>query len=103
MLADKIVNIWDKIFQMSKWDKIEDVCFSPDTKNQPLINHINVITIVALKMAEQIEMVQKIKFDKDLIITIGLLHGVSKLIKYQPDINNNYKKSEIGGKYNMLF
>lgn len=95
-LIDTVIEIWDDIFQQSRWEKIEDACFSPEMKNQKLVDHINVATVGSLRISECIEQFQNIKFNKNLIIAFGLLHDVSKLLEYEPVESGIVKKSEIG-------
>ncbi len=96
--AIKIASVWMNMFKQSKWEKIEDACFSPDIKERSLVGHVNATVVSALKISEVIEEFQNIKFDRELLLTFGLLHDVSKLVEYQPDGNGGYKKTEIGMK-----
>jgi len=97
-LGAKITGVWAELFNKSKWDGIEDACWSPGVNTQRLVDHINVTVLSALRISELIEQYQNIKFDRDIIITMGLLHDVSKIVEYEPDGAGGYKKSEIGEK-----
>ena len=82
-LADRIAAVWLRAWGMSKWERLEDACFNPDIQERDcrLVDHVNVTTIASLQMAKLIERYQGESFDYERILTIGLLHDVSKLLE----------------------
>ncbi|WP_101550096.1 MULTISPECIES: HD domain-containing protein [Anaerotruncus] len=99
-LADRIAAVWLRAWGMSKWERLEDACFNPDIQERDcrLVDHVNVTTIASLQMAKLIERYQGESFNYERILTIGLLHDVSKLLEYEPDGKGGYRRSFIGEK-----
>lgn len=95
-LAQTIIDIWIDVFEQSEWENIEEACYAPDMPQKRLVDHVNVTTEGSVQVANLIKKYQGNNFDMDRLITIGLLHDVSKLIEYAPDGQNKAKKSEYG-------
>ena len=86
-LAEKIANVWIKIFKMSKWGDIGDAAVAEGVKDQSLVAHVNAIIDSSLAVARIIKKYQAIEFDEQRIIVLGLLHDVDKMILNEPDEN----------------
>jgi len=96
-LLDQIARIWKRALEMSKWEKVEDVCFNTAIKdNQRLVDHVNVVSICSYEMGKTIEKYQGEMFDYDRLLALCLLHDVSKVLEFEPDGNGGFRNSDIG-------
>ena len=84
-VAEKIADSWIWAFEHSKWEKIEDACYSPGVAGKKLVDHVNATTEGALALAEIIHKHHGYEFDMQKILILGLMHDVCKLIEYEPD------------------
>jgi hypothetical protein len=98
-LAAQIANVWAKTFALSKWEKLEDACFSPDIQEKvTLVAHVNVVAEGAWHLSHLIEKYQGETFNYERLLALCLLHDVSKLLEYEPDGKGGYQRSEYGQK-----
>lgn len=97
-LARAVENIWLKAWKASKWERIEDAWFSPEAPGYTLVNHVRVCTKGALAMADIITEIHGLKFDRDQLLALGLLHDASKIAEYEPSPDGRAVVSEMGKK-----
>lgn len=94
--AFRIARSWVYSWQHSKWEHIEDGCYSPNVPGKKLVNHVKVATEGALALAELITRYHGYTFDMQKILVLGLMHDVCKLMEYEPDGKGGGQLSEYG-------
>ncbi len=85
-LRATVVEIWQEVLDESGWESIEDVPKHPYKvpTTVKLVEHTRSTTQMAVAVAEVVERVQGIPFDRDLLIAAANLHDVSKLLEFEP-------------------
>ncbi len=97
-VANQILAVWQDMFGQGTWDSIEEINFCPGVNDYTLQGHINAVTEAAIEVAKVLSKTQGVQFDEQLLITLGLLHDVSKLVEYKPDGHGGSCKTELGEK-----
>jgi len=87
---------------MTTWNDIYQVPVRPYI-NYPHITHHQAVMKIALSIADIFEQIHRIKVNKDILITAGLLIDVSKLVEYQPTDNGKIELSKLGKMYPHAF
>jgi putative nucleotidyltransferase with HDIG domain len=82
-LRTSIVAVWSAAWNLSDWDSLQDVPKSAGVlpPARTLLAHTASVARLAVAAAEIIQSVHDIGFDKDELVTIALLHDVSKVIE----------------------
>lgn len=96
--AYKIAKSWMYSFEHSKWDAIEEGCYSPMVPGKKLVDHVRVATEGVLAFAELINKYHGYSFDTQQLIVLGLMHDCCKLMEYEPDGKGGGQLSEYGKK-----
>lgn len=96
--AYKIARSWIYSLEHSKWERMEDGCYSPNVPGKKLVDHVNVVTESALALAESIAKHHGYAFDMQRILVLGLMHDCCKLMEYEPDGKGGGQLSEYGKK-----
>lgn len=100
-IREKTIKVWEKLWEMSKFEKIEDLPVNPNTKHSHIIHNRSVIRM-ALAVAKILEEQHGIKVDTDILISAAALQDSSKLVEYQPT-QNGIELSEIGKEFQHGF
>ena len=91
--------IWAETLAESEWQNIQDAPKNPGTlpDTRRLVEHSRSVALQALAVAETIERLHGIGFNRDELVAAALLHDVSKLLEYSP-VGEGAGKSEKGRK-----
>ena len=91
--------IWAETLAESEWQSIWEAPKNPETlpESRRLLEHSRSVALQALAVAEIIERVHGIGFNRDELVAAALLHDVSKLLEYGPG-SEGAGKSEKGRK-----
>src|ERR1700693_472309 len=82
-LAEKVVAVWEELWEASAWDDITKVPTSPEIP-YPHIPHNRSVIAMALAVADAFERFHGVKVDRALLVAAGLLQDASKLVETQP-------------------
>ncbi|MBI3968513.1 MAG: HDIG domain-containing protein [Chloroflexi bacterium] len=96
-LRAKVVAGWERAWKASSWKRIEDCPKSPNLPTDDLVSHVNAVTNCALALADAFEAMGRMTVDRDILITAGLLHDISKLVEFEQR-DGKYGLSEVGTK-----
>lgn len=94
-LRDAIVAVWQRLWQESLHDRLEDVPVSTKIA-YPQIKHCQAIVKVALAAAAALEQVHETRFDRDVLIAGALLMDASKLVETRPGPDGTVVQSDLG-------
>ncbi len=85
-LRDAVISIWLEVLDESNWQRLEDVPKHPLKlpASSTLVTHTRAVTQMAVAIAEVVERVRGIPFDRDELIAGANLHDVSKLLEFEP-------------------
>ncbi len=97
-LAAKTARVWIRVLEECQWEDLEDVVFGVKYPEQNLANHIRVTTEGSYEVARLMNQYQGMELDLDVVITLGLLHDVSKCLEFEPDGQGGGRYSEMGEK-----
>lgn len=86
-LADTVVDIWQEFWGKSEWERLEHVPKNAKSlSDRPLIAHVRAVTQQAISTGRIVQEQHGIAVDMDLLTAGALLHDVSKLIEYAPQL-----------------
>jgi len=90
-LRAAVVDIWREVLDESDWSSLDEVPKHPLKlpASSTLVTHTRAVTQMSLAIAETVERVRGISYDRDQLIAAANLHDVSKLLEFEP--------SETGG------
>ena len=104
-LKQGVIDIWLDVAAASPWEHFEDIPKNLKAERyRPLIPHIRGTTLNALSLAEIAKKLHGTPYDRDLLISVCLLHDVTKILESEPDPEGTptsgsvlpARKSEIG-------
>jgi len=100
-LQEKTLKVWEEAMNKGNWD-IDDLLQMPFTlliEKTPvnIITHTRAVTSCSLKIADVLlkEYKDRLKIDKDFLLSGALLHDVGKLFEYEKE-KGKFKKSKEG-------
>jgi putative nucleotidyltransferase with HDIG domain len=100
-LQEKTLSVWEKAMEKGKWD-ISDLLKMPFTlliEQTPvnIIAHTRAVTSCSLQIADVLleEYKDRVKINKDFLLSGALLHDVGKLFEYEKE-KGIFKKSKEG-------
>ena len=94
-LAEKVVQIWDEMWEESKWERIEDSPKSLNATAYKLIPHVRSVAQGCMGMARTVTANYGIPVQHDVLLAAALLHDASKLVEEEPD-GAACKKTQLG-------
>jgi len=94
-IKEKTIKVWQILWNESKFNSIEDVPVSPDTKFSHILHNRSVIKM-AIKVAEVLKQMYKTEIDFDVLISSAALQDVSKLVEMEPDEGGGIRRSKLG-------
>lgn len=101
ILQEKTLSVWDEAMEKGNWD-IADLLQMPFTlliERTPvnIITHTRAVTSCSLKIADALleEYKDRMKINKDFLLSGALLHDVGKLFEYEKE-KGIFKKSKEG-------
>lgn len=81
-----VVAIWQEIAAECAWDRLEDIPKNLEAeRHRRLVDHIRIVTRMALALAETAKAESGTAYDRDKLIAMCLLHDVSKPMECEPD------------------
>jgi 23S rRNA maturation-related 3'-5' exoribonuclease YhaM len=83
-LKKKVIKVWEILWAQSKFEEIEHVPVTVNT-NYPHIVHNRSVIRMALKVADVLEEIHKVKVNRDILLASAALQDSSKLVEYEPD------------------
>ena len=100
-----VVKIWVEAYNSSAYKNPEDAGFHVSAPHCNLITHTRAVVLSALDLAKHTESLLNIKYDKDKLIVLCLLHDVCKVLEMELDPENTatVKKSHAGECYQHGF
>jgi putative nucleotidyltransferase with HDIG domain len=100
-LQEKTINVWEEAIAAGEWD-IDDLLAMPFTlliEQTPvnIITHTRAVTSCSLQIADVLleEYKDRVKINKDFLLSGALLHDVGKLFEYDRE-DGIFKKSPAG-------
>ena len=100
-LQEKTINVWEEAIISGGWD-VSDLLDMPFTlliEQTPvnIITHTRAVTLCSLQIADVLleEYKEKMRINRDFLLSGALLHDVGKLFEYEKD-NGIFKKSKEG-------
>lgn len=100
-LKEKTIKVWEEAIAAGGWD-IADLLDMPFTlliekTAVNIITHTRAVTLCSMQIADVLleEYNERIRIDKDSLLSGALLHDVGKLFEYERD-NGIFKKSKEG-------
>jgi hypothetical protein len=94
-LGSQIEEIWQELWQMSSYERIEDVPVSV-TIDYPQLLHTQGVLRGALALADTWERLHAAALDRDVLIGGALLIDVSKLVESRRDADGKPRHTEVG-------
>ena len=94
-LGIQIEEIWQELWQMSSYERIEDVPVSV-TIDYPQVLHTQGVLRGALALADTWERLHGTSLDRDVLIGGALLIDVSKLVESSRDADGKPQRTEVG-------
>jgi putative nucleotidyltransferase with HDIG domain len=100
-LQEKTLNVWEEAIVEGDWDfsDLLDMPFTLLIEQTPvnIITHTRAVTRCSLQIADVLleEYKERVKINKDHLLSGALLHDVGKLFEYEKD-NGIFKKSKGG-------
>jgi len=102
-LAEKVVAVWQELWDASAWNDIETIPTSLDIP-YPHIPHNRCVLAMALAVADAFERFHGVKVDRDVLIAAGLLQDASKLVETRPKADGSgSERTEQGKAYPHAF
>jgi len=88
-LAEKVANVWFKLWKASRWEKIEDALWNPALcPGVTLVSHTNSVTKAAWQFSHIRSEIYKEKFNYDILLAGAILHDSGKILEVEPDRNS---------------
>jgi hypothetical protein len=94
-LRTAVVEVWEHIWGMSDYERVEDVPVSLKI-DYPQIKHCQGIVRGAMALAPVWEEVHGVRFDRDVLIAAALLMDVSKFVENRPRPEGGSEQTELG-------
>ena len=100
-LQEKTINVWEEAIAAGDWDASDllDMPFTLLIEQTPvnIIAHTRAVTLCSLQIADVLleEYKNRVKINKDFLLSGALLHDVGKLFEYEKE-NGIFKKSKGG-------
>jgi hypothetical protein len=94
-LKDSVIEIWEEIWALSEYERLEDVRVSLKI-DYPQIKHCQGIVRGAVALAPVWEQVHGVHFDRDVLVAAALLMDVSKLVETKPKSGGGNEQTELG-------
>lgn len=101
-LRDKVVAVWEELWQASPYQDINKVPTSPEIPYAH-IPHNRCVLAMAIAIADAYEKFHGVKTNRDVLIAAGLLQDASKLIEMQPKADGSAENSAKGSVYPHSF
>lgn len=100
---DLIIDIWREAWEQSDWENLEDIPKNPDAPSTPehvpngwtLVAHTRAVAKLAVDCAEVLTKIHGVMIERDDLLTIALLHDVSKVVEYS-GTRTSIEKNEFG-------
>jgi hypothetical protein len=94
-LRQSVAEIWDELWTMSAYERLEDVRVSLKIDYEQL-KHTQGVLRAALACADVWSEVHGVLLDRDTLIAGALLMDASKLVETEPDPRGGHRASSIG-------
>jgi hypothetical protein len=94
-LRRQVVEIWQELWAMSRYQRLADVPVSTKV-DYPQLKHCRGVLTGALALAEAWEPVHGVRLDRDVLIAGALLIDVSKLVETYRDADGAIRYTELG-------
>lgn len=104
--VEKACQIWNEVFERSKWDSISSAQFGISSPGITLVEHTRATLNIAMKIMEIIKDLHKnpVEINMDVLIIAAILHDVDKLLGLKPGDNGDMcRLSDIGSDYQHGF
>jgi len=98
-----VTAIWQEFWRESDWEDVAGIPKNPSAPQAPqrvpdawsLVTHSRAVAQLALGTAETIRSLHGIQYDRDALLTLALLHDVSKIVEYEGS-RESVRKSRTG-------
>ena len=97
-LRKAVVEIWQELWEQSKWRDIIDVPTSGEMA-YPNLPHTQCVVVMALNVADAFRRFHKVEVNRDYLIAAAVLQDASKLVEYEPGAKGKVKRTRIGTHY----
>jgi 23S rRNA maturation-related 3'-5' exoribonuclease YhaM len=101
-LREKVIAVWDELWQESPYDDIKKMPTSPEIA-YPHVPHNRCVLQLALAIAEAFEKFHGVKTNRDVLIAAALLQDASKLVEMDPGSDGTTQTSKRGKAYPHSF
>ena len=83
-IQEKIYQAWKQAFDESDWDCLEDVWIDPgNERGERLLPHVNRVTAMCKAVSDTL-IQEGETIDQQLLLTLSLMHDVSKVVEFEP-------------------
>ena len=89
---------WEKSVAMSEWNSLADVPFHPNPQKGMLLDHLRLVTKIAVALGQTIAGEYGVPVDMDVLILSAMMHDLSKPNEFRP-LAEGYGKSRLACLY----
>lgn len=92
-----IAEVWARMWRSGSWPDLESAAYSlhPDV-TCGVVEHTRAVVNAVVAAAKALQYVHGTQFDLQRLLTVALLHDVSKLIEYEPAPDGGKRASALG-------
>jgi len=101
-LAAAVTRVWNRLWQESTWESIEDLPVAPNIPYSH-IRHAQSTVRAVLAVTDIFIAMHQVDLDRDLIIAAAILQDVSKLVEYRPDQSGGVEQTDLGKRLQHAF
>ncbi len=94
-LRNAVIEIWQEMWAMSKWNDPGDLPTSGEIP-YPNLPHTQCVVAMALSVADAFKKYHKIELNRDYLIAAAVLQDASKVVEYEPGPDGKARQTEIG-------
>ncbi len=94
-LKRAVIEIWEELWQASKWQDINDLQVSAEIA-YPHLPHAQSVVTMALAVADAFAKHHNMEVNRDHLIASAVLQDASKLVEYEPGPEGKMRRTSVG-------
>jgi hypothetical protein len=95
-LRRKVDQLWQRLWQESKWQRLEDVPVSSKIKRSHL-PHAQAVVRLAVAAAEVAEQIHGQPVNRDILLAAAIVQDAGKLVEYEPaEGGHGFQRAQLG-------